>query len=186
MTDLILRLVEFLTTWFWHLSPFVVCGDDRCGVIRRFGVYHRDLVPGLNAKWPIVEAHLEDSCALESTMLAEQSLTSRDNVQVTLRGVITYKVVNPRKYILETATAASVVNDVGCCVVSEVAPRFLAASILRGKLFPKRLLRAMRRRSRKWGIEVSSVGLVDRVQARTYRLINSNSEGHHGASQFSG
>lgn len=174
MTDLILRLIEFLTTWFWYLSPFVVCGDDQCGLIRRRGVYSRDLRHGINLKIPILEAHLVESAALESTTLHEQTLTSKDNIQVTLRGVLAYRVVNPRRYILDCDSPVSVINDVGCCVIAEVAPRFKAVSILKGNLFQARLLKAMRRRAFKWGIEVQSVGLVDRVQARTYRFITSH------------
>lgn len=181
MTDLILRLIEFLTTWFWVLSPFVVCGDDQCGLIRRRGIYSRDLKRGINWKFPILEAHLTESSALESATLHEQTVTSSDGLQVTLRGVLAYRVVNARKYILDCDSAVSVINDVGCCVIAEVAPRFKASSILKGKLFQSRLLRAMRRRAFKWGIEVQSVGLVDRVAARTYRLITShNSRGDGG------
>jgi regulator of protease activity HflC (stomatin/prohibitin superfamily) len=179
MVELVLKLIEFLSTWFWYISPLVVCGDDECGLIRRRGIYVRELDHGFNWKIPILETHMVTCSALESTMLREQTLTTSDNAQVTIRGVLSYRVINPRRYILDCATAASVINDVGCAVIAEQVPGLKSSTVLRGKLFTKRLLRAMRMRARKWGIEVLSVGLADRVHTRTYRLFNSNSNSAH-------
>lgn len=175
MIELVLKLIEFIQTWFWVVSPIVICGDDQRGVIRRRGIYSRDLVPGINWKWPLLEAHLVEISALDSIMLREQTLTTKDGYQVTLRGVIACRVVDPRKYILDCATASSVINDIGSCVIGEVVPDFTLDEVLRGTDFSGKLLTAMRRRGKKWGIDVESVGLVDRVQTKAYRLINSNS-----------
>lgn len=171
------RLFELLREWIAYLLPFVICGDDQCGVIRRLGIYRRNLRPGLNWKWPIIESTLVECSALDSTMLREQSLTTADGKQVTLRGVIAYRVVDPKKYILDCATAVSVLNDVGCCVIAERIPQLKSRDILREQITPD-LLRHMRQRARKWGIYVESVGLVDRVETSTYRLINSTSHGN--------
>ncbi len=175
MVSLVEKLIDFVVGLYRFLIFWCVLNDDEVGLIRRLGKYHRDLDHGLNWKWPIIETVESVTSALDSTMLREQSLTTLDGKQVTLRGVITYRIVNAKKYILDVATTISVVNDVGCCVIAEMVPELTADQVLRGDSFSKELLRRVRLRSKKWGIDVDSVGLADRVQARTYRFITTAS-----------
>lgn len=172
MTALFERLLDWLVAWMRYLVPFYVLGDDTLGLVRRLGKYKRDLRPGWNWKWPVIEECLTESCALDSTVLREQTLTTRDGGQVTLRGVLAYRVVDARKYILGCATAESVVNDVGCALVAELIPGVTTEDVLSGKI-DRDLTRRVKARARRWGIEVESFGLVDRVRTRTYRFIGS-------------
>lgn len=180
MTPLLEKLIELVQAWFAYLVPWTVLGDDECGVIRRFGKYKRTMRPGMNLKWPVVEHALSVICALETTVLREQSLTTIDGVQVTVRGVITYRVTDARRYILDCATASSVVNDSGCCVIAELIPRMRAEDVLRGEDFTRDLTKKVRLRAKKWGIHVETFGLIDRTAARTYRFITSARDGGDG------
>jgi regulator of protease activity HflC (stomatin/prohibitin superfamily) len=165
-------LVELLKNFFWQIMPFVVMNCDECGVVLRLGKYHRDLAVGFNWKYPFgIEREYCTICALNSVCLREQSLTSKDGKSVTVRGVIAYRITDPKKYILDTGTAESVINDVGCCVICDVIPEFEASEILTGETINEKLLSKMRSRAAKWGVKVDSIGLVDRTQARTYRLL---------------
>lgn len=171
MSELFRRILDLLEKWVSYLLPFAVLREDHCGLILRFGQYRRDLTPGWNWKWPIVECDMSEVAALDSTVLREQTLTSKDGRKVTLRGVLAYRVIDPRKYILECATAESVVNDVGCGVVAEIVPRFEAEEILSSDDLCKKLLTRMRVRAKHWGVQVESFGLVDRVESETYRIV---------------
>lgn len=176
MIEILQKLIEQLILWATYLLPFVVMGDDEVGLIRRFGVFKRYLKKGFNWKIPVIESPLMTTSALDSTVLREQTLTTSDNVQVTIRGVITYRVVEPKKYILDCATAISVMNDVGCCVLAELIPQMTSDVVLRSEDFSKDLLKKVRSRARRWGVEVESVGVIDRVATPTYRLITSASK----------
>lgn len=171
MFELVQRLIDLVVAWIGYLLPFIVLGDDQVGLVRRFGIYHRLLRPGLNWKIPIVEQAMSEIGALDSTVLREQSLTTRDAVQVTLRAVICYRVTDPQKYILGCATAVSVLNDVGCCAVAELVPTLTGTEVLQGEEFDRVLLRKVRLRAKRWGVEVESVGLVDRTAAPAFRLL---------------
>jgi regulator of protease activity HflC (stomatin/prohibitin superfamily) len=173
MTALLERLLDLVIGWITYLLPFTIMGDDQCGLIRRLSVYKRDLKPGLNWKWPILEYAMVETSALDSTVLREQSITTSDGRQITLRGVLCYRVDDPRKYILGCATASSVVNDVGCCVIAEMAQELSAAEVLTGKDFETKLLRRMRARAKRWGVDIDNLTLIDRVETRVYRLITS-------------
>jgi regulator of protease activity HflC (stomatin/prohibitin superfamily) len=172
LTALLEKLFELISLWFWHLMPFVVMGDDQCGLVRRLGRYRRDLSPGLNWKWPVIENGMTETAALGSMTLREQTLATKDRKQITLRGVLAWRVVNPRAFILECDGAQSVINDVGCCVISELVPEFEAWNLLNGDA-TEPMLRKMRARARKWGIKVEAFGLVDCVETTAYRVITS-------------
>jgi regulator of protease activity HflC (stomatin/prohibitin superfamily) len=179
MSLLIEKLFDLLREWFLYLLPFYVMGDDQCGLVRRFRLYHRNLKPGWNWKIPVLESTHTEVAALDSTVLREQTLTTSDGKSITIRGCIAYRVVDPRKYILDCATAVSVINDVGCCVLAEIVPTLESEMLLKGEI-DEFLLQAMRKRARRWGIRLESVGLVDRVQTRTYRILTDGGDQRSG------
>lgn len=180
MTVLFEKLFELIQAWIAYLLPWTVLGDDQCGLVRRLGKYHRDLEPGFNWKWPLIEQAMTETSALDSTVLREQTLTTRDNKQVTLRGVLTYRVVDARKYILGVDGPESVINDVGAAVIAEVVPNHTLKQVLETEEFNAELLRKVRLRSRKWGVTVDSFGLIDRVSTRAIRLIGVSTNHGHG------
>lgn len=171
MTAIFEKLFELVQAFWNYLVPWAVLGDDQCGLIRRLGKYRRDMRPGLNWKLPIFEQAMSETSALDSTVLREQSLTTSDGAQITLRGVLTWRVINARQYILDCGDAQSVVNDVGCGVIAEIVPDYSAEEILQGDVVLKKLRDRVRTRAEKWGVRVEYFGLVDRVRARTYRII---------------
>lgn len=180
MTTLLEKLFDLLREWIAYLLPWTILPDDRCGLVRRLGIYRRNLKPGWNWKWPLVETVLSETMALDSAVLREQSLTTRDGVQVTLRGVITYRVVDPRRYILDVDNPLTVINDAGCAVIGELIPELDAAEVLGGSEFLAKVTRRVRARAKRWGIEVEAVGLADRTRARTYRLLLSGGASYGG------
>lgn len=178
MTPLLEKLFDLFVGIVGYLLPWVILEDDKIGLIRRLGCYKRNLKPGWNWKWPIIETILSETQALDSTVLREQSLTTKDGVQVTVRGVITYRVVDPKRYILDVDNPLTVINDAGCAVIGELIPELDAAEVLVGTEFLQKLTRRVRARAKRWGIEVDSVGLADRTRARTYRLLVSGGAGY--------
>jgi regulator of protease activity HflC (stomatin/prohibitin superfamily) len=171
MTPLIDRLLDlFLSAWAL-LVPWCILADDQVGLVRRLGVFHRVLKPGLSWKCPIIDVMLCETSALESVALREQSLCTRDGVCVTLRGIIAYRVVDPKKFIIEVDSPLSVINDVGASMIGELVPELDAAEVLQGTVFLDKLSRKVRARGKQWGVEIVSVGLADRTKARTFRVM---------------
>ncbi len=171
MTDFLQWLLERLRELWGYIVPWAILPDDECGLVRRFGVTKRVLSHGWNWKWPFVEIALTAVSAFDSYALREQSLTTRDGQQVTLRGVITYNVVDPYKWIVAIHETDSVLNDAGCIAIGELVAELTADEVLRGKDFLGVLTRRVRARAKRWGIEVDAGGLVDRTAAPTVRLM---------------
>jgi regulator of protease activity HflC (stomatin/prohibitin superfamily) len=171
MTPFLERLIELLAQWWARIVPWYVLGDDLVGLVRRLGVFHRDLHHGFNWKWPVIEEAMAAIAALDSTVLREQSLTTLDGVQVTLRCVLTYRVVDARQWILAVNDPESVLNDAGCLAVSELVPELSSFEVLQGEEFLTKLTRRVRARAKRWGIAVEAVGMSDRSAAPTYRIM---------------
>lgn len=176
MATLFEKLFELMQAFWSYIIFWHVLGDDECGLIRRLGKYHRDMKPGWNWKLPLAEQPMSETAALGSSVLREQSLTTKDGKPVTLRGVVTWRVTDARKFILDCDSAQSVITDVGCGVIAELVPDFTAEEILSHADSIKQLRKTVRERGKKWGITIEYFGLVDCVQARTYRIITSD---HH-------
>lgn len=156
--------------------PWCIVDDNETGIVLRLGQYKRDAPPGLNWKLPLVEDVIVTSAALDSTALREQTLTTADLQQVTVRGVMTYRVSNPRRYILEVEDPESVVNDIGCSLIAEAVPFLSCDEVLTGDSFARELRKKMRARAKKWGVEVEAFGLMDRTKTRAFRLISGTGE----------
>jgi hypothetical protein len=63
-----------------------------------------------------------------------------------------------------------VLVDVGCCVVAEWIPHYTLEQVLQDDGVSRLLETKMRARSKRWGVHVDTVGLIDKVPAKAYRL----------------
>jgi len=164
------RIIDFISDWIAHLRPWHILGDDEVGLIQRLGVYNRDLKHGWNWKAPLLEVVLSTSGALDSSALREQTLTTSDRQQVTVAGVLSYRVVSPRKFLIDLEDADSVLNDVGLGVIARVVPGYTCDEILVDEEPMAVMKKRMKNRAEKCGIKVVSFELTDRAKTRTYRM----------------
>lgn len=171
MTELILRIFELFREWLGKLIPWKIVDYDQIGVVLRLGKYSHTVEPGLRWKIPLIDEMRLVTSTLDTNLLAKQTLTTKDGVTVALRGIISYSVVDAKKYILDCNEADSVLNDSGVAALAEMVPKFTADEVLSSQAFLFALRKRVRRRSAKFGIYVRSFGLADRVKLRAYRLI---------------
>jgi regulator of protease activity HflC (stomatin/prohibitin superfamily) len=155
-----LRLFQFLA---------VVDAWER-GVVLRFGRYLRTVEPGLVWLIPFgVDRVLTIPVVPDPEKLDGQTLTTSDGHIVTLRAVVTYRVKDARRALLEITEVKRSLED-ACSgeigrLVSEVKAEDLTAS-----RFWSRLTRACQSRSAEWGIEILRVQLSDIAKSRNVRL----------------
>lgn len=165
------KLFDLLVDTWRHIIPWAVLGDDQVGLIRRLGKFNRPMTPGFNWKLPVIESAMQEHCAFDSILLKDQSLMTSDGVQVTVRGVITFRVVDARRYILQTFNPVQTMASIGQCVIAELIPDLPSSEVLSGRAFLQSLRRRIRARTRRCGVEVISFGLADRTRTRSIRLM---------------
>lgn len=164
------KLIDVLLTSIKVFQFFDVINTWERGVVCRFGKPHRDVEPGFIWILPFfIEKVWSITTVPDVEKLDGQTLTTEDGKIVTLRGVVTYKVVDARKALLEVTTVKSSLED-ACSgeigrLVSETAAENLTAA-----RFWSRLTRACQSRAGEWGIEIVRVQLSDVAISRNIRL----------------
>ena len=141
------------------------------GVLLRLGRFSREIGPGFLWLIPFhVDEILVDTVVPVSTNLPVQTVTTSDDVQVSISAVVTWRVGNIRKFILESANHAEIVMDASLGTIARGV-----ASVrwqdLSGQEFQQTLVTDIRSKARKWGMKILDVQITDLAKTKTYRLL---------------
>lgn len=166
---MIAQLLNFVTQ-FWRLLAFwAVLDAEQVGFIRRLGLPQRDMAPGLNWKWPILEAAETEDARDYGVVTDPQSLVCKDGVAVVVRLTAVCNVFDARRYLLEVCDGRTNIQDLLVGELAWLVQRRTSDVVLSGKLIPD-LERRAAKVARKWGISVESVRVLDAARARSVRL----------------
>lgn len=99
------KLIDIILGALDRISPMTVIRDFEEATVLRFGVFNRALKPGFHGTWPLIEEVHRDTVVIRVVTLSTQSLTTRDDVDVTLSAVVVAKIGNIRKATLEVQDA---------------------------------------------------------------------------------
>jgi len=168
------KLFEFISSCWQWLIPFIVLEPYHRGVITRLGKFHREIGPGFHWQWPCsIEHAIYGSVVTNTQMLAAQPLTTLDGQQISLQPLLTYHVVDVKKLYLEVEDRSNALHDTAAGVIaSEAAKR--TWDEVRSEAFPKEVLKAVRRRGFRYGIEVDDVQFAGLQKTRSYLLLQSH------------
>ena len=163
------RLLELLSTCWHRLVPFFVVNQYQRAVVLRLGVFHRELAPGFHWIWPLFEWTLDHDVVPRVHRLQPQSVNTRDGCACVVQLVLTWRVSDVRKLLLEVEDAEHAIQD--------AAQGVLAARIARADwselIVPEFLDEAqkdMRKRAFRWGIEIMQVQFSDLQRCKSLRL----------------
>ena len=98
------------------LSPVFFVNQYQGGVLLRRGKFCRDLQVGWNFKIPIVDRFLTCTSTLETVLIANVNITTKDGKAITVSTSFEYHIHNPKQFLLDTNDAPSNIKDVamGC------------------------------------------------------------------------
>ncbi len=165
------RLFEVLAQCWHFLLPFCVVDQYQKAVVLRFGKYHRTLEPGIHWAWPCgIEAVIDQQVAWNTSGLLDQSLTTRDGKQVTVSAVLTWRVKNVEKFLLEVMDQDSVLADVAIGMVAQYVLRTDWADLMKAEGLDT-LSKDVRKRAFRYGMEVTGVQFANVTQSRSLRLL---------------
>lgn len=171
MSELAGKLIEALAAMRDTFLFFTVLDAWENGIVLRLGKPVRDVGPGLRWHWPFhIERVVTTSVAWEATKLEVQSLTSADDKELGVRAVVTYRVKDARKFLIEVGGEDSVLEDTSPGVIREIVANH-TLTLLRDPALDKKLTAAVRKEAWQWGIEVKRVRLTDLTTAKVYRIL---------------
>jgi regulator of protease activity HflC (stomatin/prohibitin superfamily) len=166
------RVIDLLLQWIGFFIPFVVIDQFEEAVVLRFGVMHRKLMPGFHWVIPFeVERVIADNVVPRTMNLGAQSLTTKDGAQIVLGVIITARIHDIAKSVLEVENVDGAVQDSCYAEVARVVHEHTWDE-MQAESINDDLLKACRKRAFGYGVEIMRTQLSDLARCKTLRLIS--------------
>lgn len=168
------RIVDFFLNFAKAFQFWVIVYAYEQGVHMRFGKFLRVLQPGLWFCWPFHMDHvLVDNVVTRTVHIGAQSLTTKDGKSVVVSAVITLKINDIYKALLEVESIEHAMMDVCYGSVSRHVDSSTWEQLHSEEAFDG-LSKECRRAAKRYGLEVDRVQLADLSVCKTFRMVNSD------------
>jgi len=161
-------IVDFLDLFrFWE-----VVDHFEEGVVLRLGKYRCKCGPGFHWIAPFgIDQVLTENVVLDTIDLGPQSLTTSDGRDVVISGVVSWKIRDIKKVLLDVDGAESVLTDSAYGLIQDAVEQSQWEDV-RTAEFTTAVTKAVRSKAFAWGIEVTAVQFRDKSKCRSLRLWN--------------
>lgn len=164
------RLWEIIGASLHALCFWVVIDPYERGLLLRLGLFQRVLDPGFHWKLPFhIDRVISENIVPRTERLTGMSTTTSDGKSVGFDAVITYKIHDVEKAILEVNDLKDAIAD---CCAGQIGTDLSNAtweSIRHGDTVDS-LTSACRKRGWKWGVEIISIQLTGIALVKNLRL----------------
>ncbi len=165
------RLIDLLLQWVGFFVPFVVIDQFERAVVLRWGRYHRELDPGFHWLIPFeIERAIADNVVPRTLNLGAQSLTTKDGAQVVLGVIVTARIHDIRKSLLEVENVDTAVQDSCYAEIARVVHEHTWDELQQESINDE-LLKACRRRAFAYGVEIMRTQASDLAKCKSLRLM---------------
>jgi regulator of protease activity HflC (stomatin/prohibitin superfamily) len=172
------KIWEAIQWAFEALVPIVVLQPFERAVLVRMGTFVRELGPGWHLVYPLhIDKVWHDNVVARTEHITGLATTTSDGKTIGFDAVVTYKIEDIKKAILEVNDLKDAVSDSCAGHISTALADSTWDEILHGKTVDS-LTAICRRRAKKWGIEVIQVQLSGVCLVRNIRL-SGNQQQHH-------
>ncbi|MEJ2612318.1 MAG: SPFH domain-containing protein [Candidatus Thiodiazotropha sp.] len=139
-------------------------------MILRFGIYYKELTPGLHWKLPFADTTLITSTVITTMALRPQTLTTLDDLTIVISAIVKYKIANVKAYLLEIWDSEDVLNDVTLGAIKQIVSS-VNYSELQSTIIEENVLTIVRKEAEKFGVDVHKVTFADLGRVRSLRII---------------
>lgn len=159
---------KFIESGWDVIKPWQLVDQYEAGIILRLGKFHREISPGLNMKWPLLEQALTVDVIPNIINLDEQSLATKDKREITISCIVTYRIHNAKRALLsiqdvEDAIIDACYGEIGMAVAENVSDDMTSDD------FCELLCELCHRRTVKFGVTIESVSIANLCRARIFR-----------------
>lgn len=164
------KLIELLQATYEWFIPFVVVLEYQRGVVLRFGKHKKDIGPGFHWIIPFgVDNAITHSVVPCVHRLSPQSLSTADDHACVFQVVVTWKVHDIRKMLLEVEDAPTALSDSVYGIVAQHVRKLTWDELSKdGALEPA--YKKIRARAFVWGIEVKQISFSDVQRCKSLRI----------------
>lgn len=161
---------EIVAALHEHMVPFTVIYDFESAVVFRLGQYHRTIDAGFHWKWPFIENVVSEHTARTTLALEPQTVTTQDNKTVTVQGIVRYRIVDVKPFVIEIGDQHDVLRDTSMGAVLKQV-RQMTLNDLTDSPPEKAIASEIRRQVKPYGIEIDLFTFTDIGQIRVFRMI---------------
>lgn len=169
----ITQLIELLFCWvprLYFIQP------DESGVRITLGSHVKDLAPGYYIYWPLIHLVIKVNVATQGVKFAIQSVTTKDDVDIAIRGAITYKISNAAKAIFETSDFDETLEAIGCGVIESFVAGKTYEELRDREALKEEIKKGLRKEAEGWGIRLMRVYIPDIGRVRNIRVMSDTIE----------
>lgn len=174
-------MFETFGHWFelgWeHIKPFYIIEQYNRGIQLRFGKFNKVLNPGIHFKIPFFDLVIEHEVVPTTMRLHAQSLTTKDEKNIVVEGIIKYRIADIKVFLLEVSDAVDAISDMTQAIVKTIIME-RDWQECKGTDIDNKITIKARTEAKKWGIDIIQVTLSDMAQIRSIRLITNSDTSH--------
>lgn len=168
MLDTILGLIS----QFWEsVTPFKIVNQFEGGAVLRLGIYHRDAIPGVCWKWPVIEEVHLTNIVPTTLQLQAQTLTTKDDKSVVVSAIVKYEITDPAKFLLSVWDSTDVINDVTLGAVKQTVSE-TDYTDLNSPEIEKAVKAEASKQVKKHGVRLITVTFADLGRMKSLRIIS--------------
>lgn len=162
------RLFDLIVTFWERISPFIVIDQTERGIIKRLGIFNREIDPGLRFKWFFIET-CETATTIVTTLgLNSQTLTTKDDKSIVISAIVKYNIEDVKLYLLNVYDSVDVLADV---TMGEIQKKVAKTNYTDLSKVERAILRKVRSSVKDYGIHVHIVTFIDIGAVKSIRLI---------------
>jgi regulator of protease activity HflC (stomatin/prohibitin superfamily) len=177
-TTLLDKLVEFLMATAHSFMFWIVVEPYERGLILRLGKLQRELDPGFHWKLPFhIDSTYVEVVVPRTSSISSLATTTSDGKSIGFDAVITYRISDIRKSMLEVFDVADAITDSCAGIIGTLLTKSSWDDIKSGDVVDS-LTAACRKRGFRFGVEIQSVQLKGISIVKNLRL--AVSMGQHG------
>lgn len=167
------RLLDFIIQFLEDILPCYIVKYYNKGVCLRFGKKHKGVLePGLHWKIPFVDKIYEHLVKPTTLDLESQTVTTKDDISIVIKGSLKYEVSDIVTLMLETNGATDALKDMSEGIIRDVLIekdwKDCNDSIVTKKMSDK-----IKREAENWGIKVLQLRISTLAQMTSIRLLTS-------------
>jgi len=167
------KIIDFIISMWDKLTFFTIVKQYQQGAWLRAGKLRKVVGPGIYFKIPVID-EIDSYHVLTTAMTLEaQSLTTKDDKEVVVKGVIKYKTADLSKFFTHVYDAVDAISDVSMGIIRGIIAKKTWEEC-KDEQLDNEITKKVRIEAKKWGLEVESVTLSDLSRMRSFRFLSYN------------
>ncbi|MBP5511808.1 slipin family protein [Candidatus Saccharibacteria bacterium] len=130
------------------------------GIVLRLGKFHRTMAPGLRIIIPYIDRMMKVDVRTTPMDIPKQEVITKDNVTVNVDAVVYYRVLDPKKAVLETTNYSYATSTFAQTALRDITGNFELDEILSKRdEISSQIKEIVDKQTDKWGIDIENVKL---------------------------